>query len=1150
MGFWFAYFLGAATFLPALCGLVFALAYLTFPTVLHDEPAEDHAIRLPADDDKVFAAAEEVARLKRKNSQEKDQQAPQDVAAGFFAVTREYVPGGVNGKPPERPTPNGNLPTESPSVYQTMYRSLFERKPAATSSVSTNVKGKNVFFVVLRHGHLMLYDDEEQVEVRHVISLAHHTVSIYGGEGEVIPEGELYIRRNAIRLCRRPSSSSRASSLSKPFFLFSENCSDKEDFYFALVKNQEREESKDGQVSPSKPLGFETRHIISLVQRLHSSEEDLQTRWLNGLVGRLFLALYKTAEVEDHIRSKITKKIARVKRPAFLSNIIVEKIDCGDGAPFITNPKMREMTADGEFSAEADIKYAGNFRIEISTVATLSLGNRFKPRQVPLVLAAVFKRLEGHAVLRIKPAPSNRLWFSFVELPKMDISVEPIVSSRQITWNMILKPIENRIKEVIAETMVSPHWDDIPFIPTDDQPLRGGLWESMRADSTKSSDPVASGSVEDAEKQDKMHEDAETLASLSEQEKSMSMPVLPEPVEVKASTKPRRSVSIASSPPGISEDKAVSSSVESVPQPVHRTHKSRRSASIGTPISSSPPVVATTTINANAERQDPKYDNDRSDAVSFAMSITRSRSSSGGEPAESGGGSGTSPFQTPYGSPNLSFNNGQGFSPSPSVTAVDTSSVQTSADSRSVRSSAASWRSTATGSTLGSGNTADSLKSKLGTLKSNLSGMSFAKSFNPNNMGMGGTQHGSSGESTPSAPGSNLDKTPFATTLASAGVAVKKWYINSRKRDEGPLGGGGNGSGSVIPESGFHPVSEMEHADSLRDAAADANLKPYPNEGPPRMADTELKERIRGFGINTAGDGLVASASGAGNGLKDGRSRAVSSPGSGTSSSGSRNEGEKQHKYPVPPWEIPPPVPPPAAKRTNPIDVPKRRALPPPLLPPRASLQPQSQSQSQSQLQVLPPQQPPPPPPQPQPQPQLQPPVQQPNGSARHSPARKDEPEHMMVVAAPIGDSEPVTPSADPDEDIQLPYLGGSSPEAERKGSPASSKDDTPKPLEPKDKNPEKEPVAKQRDTRALELPDFESEAVRRHSGSSNASVRSGGSGRSGKSSGSESRWEARERIVGRRTAVDPDEAPRSWTSEEEWRWRKGLMSEITGEEG
>lgn len=43
----------------------------------------------------------------------------------------------------------------------------------------------------------MLYDDENQLEVRHVISLAHYKVDIYGG-GERIPEGELWIKRNCM----------------------------------------------------------------------------------------------------------------------------------------------------------------------------------------------------------------------------------------------------------------------------------------------------------------------------------------------------------------------------------------------------------------------------------------------------------------------------------------------------------------------------------------------------------------------------------------------------------------------------------------------------------------------------------------------------------------------------------------------------------------------------------------------------------------------------------------------------------------------------------------------------------------------------------------------------------------------------------------
>lgn len=49
-----------------------------------------------------------------------------------------------------------------------------------------------------RLGHLMLYDNEDQIEVRHVISLAHYRTDVYAG-GDKIPEGELWIKRN----CRR-----------------------------------------------------------------------------------------------------------------------------------------------------------------------------------------------------------------------------------------------------------------------------------------------------------------------------------------------------------------------------------------------------------------------------------------------------------------------------------------------------------------------------------------------------------------------------------------------------------------------------------------------------------------------------------------------------------------------------------------------------------------------------------------------------------------------------------------------------------------------------------------------------------------------------------------------------------------------------------
>lgn len=210
----------------------------------------------------------------------------------------------------------------------------------------------------------MLYDDADQTEVRHVISLSLFKVSIYGG-GEKIPEGELYIRRNAICLSQKNSAvdpSLDTNSVTMPFFLFSENCSLKEDFYFALLKNQEKSRNDPATIPPT-PQRFEQRHMISLLQQLHSSEDHLQMNWVNGLFGRLFLAIYKTPDVEKLIRTRITKKIARVGKPGFLSEIVLQKVHVGEGVPYITNPRLKDLTVDGEFSAEADVNYTGNFRL-------------------------------------------------------------------------------------------------------------------------------------------------------------------------------------------------------------------------------------------------------------------------------------------------------------------------------------------------------------------------------------------------------------------------------------------------------------------------------------------------------------------------------------------------------------------------------------------------------------------------------------------------------------------------------------------------------------------------------------------------------------------------------------------------------------------
>ncbi|KAK3396127.1 hypothetical protein B0T20DRAFT_416728 [Sordaria brevicollis] len=535
------YLFGGLTFLPLLVACVLLHAHFTFPyrpdAVQHLDPQADDLVQ-PGDDLDALKAEQ------KKDGKSRVTHHDDGVASGYFAVCREYTPMGINAKPIERSTPVGSttVAAPSPSVYQTMYRSIFDRKSSTPSPIDHKngpsqrpKKAGNVFYVVLRHGHLMLFDDDEQLEVRHVVALAHHEVSIYSGE-EVTPEGELYIKRNAIRLARKTDGLEIGpdTQVSKPFYLFSENCSAKEDFYFALLRNREQQ-ALDTESEVPSPIQFEVKNIINLVQRLHSSEEHMQTRWLNAMIGRVFLAIYKTKDIENAIREKLTKKISRVKRPAFLSNIAIKDIDTGESAPFITNPRLRDLTVEGECCIEADVRYTGNFRLEVAATAKIDLGARFKAREVNLVLAVVVRKLEGHVLFKIKPPPSNRIWFSFQQAPKMEMTIEPIVSSRQITYNVIIRQIEKQIKEVMAETLVLPFWDDMPFFNTEHKKWRGGIFHDDTVVSTMDLETAAAqeGDLDEVERLEGTQDVHES--DIPHVEKSHSMPSLERTLDKKPS---------------------------------------------------------------------------------------------------------------------------------------------------------------------------------------------------------------------------------------------------------------------------------------------------------------------------------------------------------------------------------------------------------------------------------------------------------------------------------------------------------------------------------------------------------------------------------------------------------------------------------------
>lgn len=157
--FLFAYFLGGVTLLPLIIVALFAHAFFTLP-VREDgcpdtAPAPDDLVQ-PGDDLDALKAVKDEAKVKAKTLPIHHES---DVAAGYFAVCREYTPMGINAKPIERATPVGSatVASPSPSVYQTMYRSIFDRK-SGPSPLETNGgvsqrsrKAGNVFYVVLRY---------------------------------------------------------------------------------------------------------------------------------------------------------------------------------------------------------------------------------------------------------------------------------------------------------------------------------------------------------------------------------------------------------------------------------------------------------------------------------------------------------------------------------------------------------------------------------------------------------------------------------------------------------------------------------------------------------------------------------------------------------------------------------------------------------------------------------------------------------------------------------------------------------------------------------------------------------------------------------------------------------------------------------------
>lgn len=505
--FVFAYLLGGVTLIPLL---LFSFLYLHPVKQNTNEDDEEN-------DNQNFIRPIKAGEIEENNSTGLDA-----YKLGWITVTTEYIESSDNINSLTQTVTDSQ---EGKSAYSSLYKlvrnsntkgkdgkekDFVEDDPnvtaaaAATATTNSGAKSgskKHRYYGVLKHGNLFLYKNESLKDVKHVVVLSHLIVLVWPRD---LLDAQVFSKYSLIAILKKDWNRKRrllegnegnftisdvadpSSNLPPPpgtFFIYTDCNIDKEDWYFALIKASKTDSSSiSRQLDPNiqaKTLHFETRHMVDLIQLLYSSEGQLHTKWFNAIIGRLFLSLLQTQTMKNYLIAKIEKKLNKMKMPGFLDKFQITKVDAGTGAPLISFPTLREINPEGDLLVSFNVHYYGKIAAQLATKVNINLGSRFKTREMDVLLLMKLEKLQGPMLIRIKPPPSGRIWYAFELQPIMDINVEPIISSRQLSYNIITNSIEKKLKEAVRTSLVLPNWDDFIFYNTESEVYRGGIWDEL-----------------------------------------------------------------------------------------------------------------------------------------------------------------------------------------------------------------------------------------------------------------------------------------------------------------------------------------------------------------------------------------------------------------------------------------------------------------------------------------------------------------------------------------------------------------------------------------------------------------------------------------------------------------------------------------------
>lgn len=414
----------------------------------------------------------------------------------------------------------------------------------------SQLKKKHKFYANIKHGNLFLYrDNSPKSNLIHAISLQDSFVTLWPRHSKKeLPDSALFTKRTCISILRKGATFLKDGKIeftpnesveddaptANQFFLYFENNIEKEDWYFDLI-NVSKSDLKasnrtHGVIDPNvsaRAAHLITADMLYLIQTINSTEGQLTTKWINALLGRIFLSLQRTETLKRFFHEKLYQKLTKIKRPDFLDDFVVEEVQVGTSAPMITNPRLVDLSLEGLTKIAVDFQYKGDLGVIVSTKATINLGSRFKQREVALKLSLKLKELSGPLIVLMKPPPSNRIWYTFQTEPIFDMEVEPVVSSSKLSFNMVTNAIKSKFAEALKESLVAPYWDDIVYYSTEDEIYRGGIWEKYDKSKPTDSKPALS-TPEVVHKQNTASFSEAEKGSLPEERKEPSARTVPE----------------------------------------------------------------------------------------------------------------------------------------------------------------------------------------------------------------------------------------------------------------------------------------------------------------------------------------------------------------------------------------------------------------------------------------------------------------------------------------------------------------------------------------------------------------------------------------------------------------------------------------------